>query len=128
MGYTHYWTPKDDVTDEQWKSFTTDVRRVIKYGMNNSIPVAWEYDELDRPPEITDTLVRFNGVDDDGHETFYFERSGSWAFCKTACKPYDTLVVACLILAENHFGLQWSSDGRDEDGDFDDAKNLLNSL
>ena len=66
-----------------------------------------------RPPIVTETEVRFNGVEEEGHETFYFapgqERFG---FCKTALKPYDAIVMrVLLILAYYRPGLKLSSDG-----------------
>jgi hypothetical protein len=81
---------------------------------------------------VTDEMVNFNGDGDDSHETFLFERhaihdpfSGQASYdkkskkrilfdaCKTAQKPYDICVVACLILAKIHFGenIKISSDG-----------------
>lgn len=37
-------------------------------------------------------------------------------FCKTARKPYDTAVTACLLLAKHHFGsaIEITSDGGPE--------------
>lgn len=54
---------------------------------------------------INDSLVRFNGVDDDAHETFYFSvfKTG-FNFCKTNVKPYDDVVCACLYIAKLIFG------------------------
>lgn len=73
-------------------------------------------------------MVRFNGIDDDGHETLYIQRVDkpqSWAsdktvvfgFCKTARKPYDVYVTATLLLAHVYLGdeIKISSDGEVED-------------
>jgi hypothetical protein len=80
--------------------------------------------------EVTTEKINFNGKDDDSHETFYIERVAReefkqfdpdgllFGFCKTAMKPYDTLVVAGLILAQFRFGKQAfriSSDGEVSD-------------
>lgn len=50
-----------------------------------------------------DNRIRFNGVDDDGHETFLVDKSPSsnWEFCKSARKPYDAAVGCCLIILKN---------------------------
>ena len=83
---------------------------------NQELPIDWEYDEPNQPPQVDGEVVRFNGRDEDGHETFMIERTGtSWEFCKTARKPYDVYVVACLILL-HHYNPEfvWSSDGEGE--------------
>jgi len=63
------------------------------------------------------------------HETFVLNRkvkqpdyqknmgkSASFGFCKTARKPYDLMVTACLVLYKHHFPeVQISSDGNFED-------------
>ena len=55
--------------------------------------------------DVSDTLVRFNGVDEDSHETFYFSiNKGGFNFCKTNLKPYDEIVCGCLYIAELIFG------------------------
>lgn len=87
---------------------------------------ARDYDEPNSLPIFSDGIVRFNGIDDDGHEPFDIPRvmqRANWQtpdeygrlfdFCKTARKPYDTLVCAVLIAFKYHFGDQVavSSDG-----------------
>ncbi len=58
-------------------------------------------------PEFGDDVIMFNGVGDDSHETFDLHRKRKlekWQskgdlgrnFCKTAHKPYDRVVTACL--------------------------------
>lgn len=41
----------------------------------------------------------------------------AFMFCKTAYKPYDKYVTACLVLAKRHFGkdVKVSSDGEIKD-------------
>lgn len=65
-------------------------------------------------PEIGVTNVDFNGIGDDGHEPFVFPGEPGFNFCKTAYKPYDEVVTACLLVARDHFPpkvLAISSDG-----------------
>jgi hypothetical protein len=79
-------------------------------------------------PEFTKERISFNGDGGNGfdHETFYIaakreleswqgpDRLG-WAFCKTAHKPYDIVVTACLTLLNADYGFEVSSDGDMED-------------
>lgn len=91
------------------------------------IPIQFECDAPETPI-FSDSLIRFNGVDDDGHETFYIDQifGGTYkqwrdnkvfAFCKTARKPYDTIVTACLIILKHYLGddIKISSDGHPEE-------------
>jgi hypothetical protein len=51
--------------------------------------------------------ISFNGIGDDAHEPFAFPLVDPGAseiqFVKTEWKPYDEVVVACLIAARDHF-------------------------
>jgi hypothetical protein len=71
-----------------------------------------------RKPEVSKDLIRFNGLGEDGHETFLVLRDeGGFAFCKTVRKPYDALVVATLALMNHYAPGAWryKSDGDPED-------------
>lgn len=66
-------------------------------------------------------LVLYNGRDADAHETFGFPlapftaSNPAFQFVKTARKPYDEVVTACLLVARDHFAadqLSIRSDGR----------------
>ena len=62
--------------------------------------MAFEYDEADKEIEISKECIQFNGIGDEGHETFVlFPKSGPFEFCKTARKPYDLAVSSVMILA-----------------------------
>jgi len=128
MGYTHYWYKEKELDSQKWSDFTKDTTAII----NETTELCWESDQLDRKPEITDEIIRFNGKSDGGHETFYFTRveiekdkafvatdeDGKYFnFCKTARKPYDKYVVAILHLAKRHFGdkIYLASDGKDSE-------------
>jgi len=82
-----------------------------------------EFDDAS-PVVIDDNQIRFNGIDEDGHETFMLLKNDTpreWAedkdvvfnFCKTAEKPYDVYVTGVLFLAMQHLttDIQVSSDG-----------------
>jgi hypothetical protein len=92
--------------------------------------LAYESDSISQLPHVSNQKVHFNGKGEDGHETFLFQRKEeirdyqtaegakrAFVFCKTAQKPYDKYVVACLIIAKSIFGkdVNISSDGDLED-------------
>jgi hypothetical protein len=109
MGYTHYWRRLRDFTDAEWKVICAAARIVTD---KHKDILCYEYDEVGKAPEISGTMIRFNGKGEDGHETFYFTKAkgskpawisqteydtqGVFHFCKTARKPYDEAVVMLL--------------------------------
>ncbi len=131
MGYTHYWDVPETIKQEQWDAFTNRAVQIIQASQDLGILLVWESDVVYRVPEVTDRRIRFNGAQGDGHETFFIDRidDKGFNFCKTARKPYDAPVVACLIEAERLIDdFTWSSDGQGED-DYDlEARELLESL
>lgn len=107
MGYTHYWTQKRNFTVAQWQIVRADIAAILDYGQNMSgVPLANGMGDGGSTPEISDDMISFNGLGDDSHETFFIERkirkpdyagrTKGWDFCKTAQKPYDPVVTACL--------------------------------
>lgn len=126
MGFTHYFYRDIDLDKDKFAKAAADCKKVAEY---LEIPIQYEYNEA-KMPVFADELIRFNGVDEDGHETFVVEQKFSigsyesqdddgkyFSFCKTARKPYDTVVVACLIILKHYFGedLRLSSDGYAEE-------------
>ena len=121
MGYTHYWTPKE-VSAEKFKEFA-DTCKELKKNLPEKSNSGLGYPDkkiLIRggngtgKPIFKDNIVSFNGdlKRDMDHETFYIEHGyDEWNFCKTARKPYDLLVCACLIAAHEILGYEVSSDG-----------------
>jgi hypothetical protein len=99
MGYTHYFTAVKKPTTKQWAALTKAVKQVFK---DHGEFIQLESDDSKKPLANT-SIIRFNGIEDEGHETFYFPKDqDGFSFCKTARKPYDEIVTACLTLA-NHF-------------------------
>jgi hypothetical protein len=109
---------------EKFKKAAQDCKKVTQW---LNIPIQYEYD-TPKPPVFSDTEIRFNGVNDEGHETFTVhqvyspsyrqEKDGKlFHFCKTARKEYDTAVTACLIILKHYFGddFKVSSDGQPEE-------------
>lgn len=140
MGYTHYWTQTRDFTPEQMGDIAASVRKIIETAEKQTVPHT-DYSGYPKPPvttehaivicggdgtgkpELTKEKISLNGQGPDlDHETFYFEATRrkedyqtedqrGWSFCKTARKPYDVVVVACLIFLAADYGFDVSSDG-----------------
>jgi hypothetical protein len=93
MGFTRYWD-FEKLDEEKFKDFSSICQILI--------------DVINIPLEdviISERQVRFNGVDEDGHETFNFNLDKSvFNFCKTNNKPYDEVVCGCLYVAKLIFG------------------------
>jgi len=124
MGYTHYWYRPEKLDADKFKKASKDCSLLAK---SLNIPVQFEYD-IDEPPVFSENTIRFNGIEEDGHETFSVEQlfqpsfrqetdGKLFTFCKTARKPYDTLVTGCLTILKHYFGDDFivKSDGRQSD-------------
>ena len=113
MGYTHYWKTEKAFSREQWTELSALAKKIFA---TTKIPVQFGYD-ISNPPIIDNDGIRFNGVDNEGHETFLLDRRpASFVFCKTARKPYDQVVLAVLMAAASvNPGFSWSSDGDPQD-------------
>ena len=127
MGYTHYFWRKPELDKDKFAEAVADCKKLCEA---SGVALAYEYDEPEKLPLFDHDLVRFNGVGDDGYETFVVPLvadSRTWgqvsddgrvfAFCKTACKPYDLAVTGCLLVFKHHFGENFtvSSDGDAKD-------------
>ena len=120
MGYTHYWTKKGNWPPAKVTAAIQDMAAVIR---RCEMPLADGHGEPGTEPVIGPDCIAFNGVGELSYETFLFPgfspppSSANFAFCKTARKPYDTIVVACLLVAKHHLGaaIEVSSDGDWED-------------
>ena len=115
MGYTHYWRPTRDLTEDEWDN----IRQVAKRILKDNHGVILDNEPTDSQNlSITYDSVLCNGIGDDGHETFYLTRKmrNDFEFCKTAQKPYDKYIVAMLIaVAQITDSISVSSDGDQED-------------
>lgn len=115
MGYTHYYEITGDVTVEQYAAFAVDAHEIIRTAeIYFDIPLAngWG-DKLGEWQADSDAVI-FNGFNLESHETFAVTPdTAGFGFCKTARKPYDAVVTACLIALKNAYGdaVRVSSDG-----------------
>lgn len=121
MGYTHYYRQKRSFTKREWAELTVKINKILDY-CGPFVELQLEY-YRPRPPCVNGSTVRFNGADDDGHETFVLTKakrkleswespdpSGVFNFCKTARKPYDFAVCLCLLATPKDV-IKLSSDG-----------------
>lgn len=120
MGYTHYWYLKKGISKLS-KECLDDIKIIIE--KHNDI-IQYEDDEK-KKPIVTNKLIRFNGIGEEGHETFIFEvppkesehtkfKDGFlFSFCKTAQKDYDIVVCKILLILKAHLGdnMKLDSDG-----------------
>lgn len=112
MGYTHYIDTTRPFTDLEWEAFTKEVKSLLKA---SDIPVGNGSGDEGTSPEFTDDRIAFNGIGDDSHETAMITKDYvGFDFCKTNCKPYDSLVVEFYKLARKYTGARLSSDGGHE--------------
>ena len=111
MSYAHYWS------DNTWREpISATALRVIKKLSTEAFRagIIQRGHDDPRPPMVTATELRFNGVGGRGHETFLFQTDGPdpFGFCKTARKPYDDLVMRILLVLGSHRpGFEITSDG-----------------
>lgn len=113
MGYTHYWQNSSSINDSEWEIIETVTRKILRVAQENrGLALSEEFD-VNQIPVVTDQEIRFNGLGDEGHETFLVTRDAtSFSFCKTNGKPYDDVVVAILhALATYCPSFSWTSDG-----------------
>lgn len=114
MGYTHYFGLKQNHKISTRK-LLKEVNEVLK---EHSNIIQFEYD-IKKPAQCEvnrgEILIRFNGIGDDGHETFYFNSSEQdfEGFCKTSRKDYDLVVCKVLVILKAYYGdaMSLTSDG-----------------
>lgn len=115
LGYTHHWTALGHIGVERFPRIVEDVRKIIEVARNRGVEIGDGMRDGGEP-EITNEVIRLNGIGDDAHETFYLGNEEGFAFCKTAYKPYDVVVTAILALAHHREVVSnVSSDGRARD-------------
>lgn len=129
MGYTHFWSFRPIKRGE-----TVKVNKAYKQAVKQcqKLLVYWNEMHAHEPdmrlsgysahakPGLYGGL-NFNGARENAHETFLVREhykqnleSSYSGFCKTAHKPYDVPVTACLAIFKHYLGeyIEVSSDGR----------------
>lgn len=130
MGYTHYWSlrkpfkGKTQIVERAYQKALKDCQRAIKayYSINGGLS---GYSAHTAVGQYGGLYV--NGKGDEMHEPFslreHYSQNENFNFCKTAQKPYDTVVVACLTILKHYLKDQIVVSS---DGDKDDWKRGVN--
>lgn len=134
MGYTHYWYKIPKIEQKVWDDIIKDFNIILpsvkkhlelKDRLTDEEKKAgWGSQKL----RVTKDDIFFNGIGENAHETFVFERVVDmnargrliqynepeaavnaqqivphiFNFCKTARKPYDDAVTCALVVAKHH--------------------------
>jgi hypothetical protein len=117
MRYTHYWSTKSEFTPEEWKKITGKAKRIVSAAKKKGISICGGYGSKGTQPEVDEGGVWLNGCGNDSFETFNLQRGkADFAFCKTAHKPYDEVVVSILAAVKKIAGRKFEprSDGGPE--------------
>jgi len=127
MGHTHYWSVKNQLDSDSFGKAQKDCKTICDILKNkHDIHIQAEYND-DDPPLFGDNLIKFNGMGDDGCETFFISLyETGYSFCKTARQYYDLAVQCCLLILHHYFQENFviSSDGNKKD--WNKAVNLVN--
>lgn len=143
MGYTHYWTFKKPQRGDAQK-----VERAYQRAIKACNVVIRAYNDQFERGDFRRLSgfsahskgyggLQINGRGAQAHEDFMlrehfkqnFEPFGrGFHFCKTARKPYDVVVVACLIILKKYLGsnIVVGSDGQEED--WKDGQGLVHRI
>ena len=127
MGYTVYFKTISAFPAEKVNAFLAAVRAALTHPAMP--PVAYEYDQVKKAPEIGPLEIRFNGLGDYGHETFFLDLTKAHrGFCKTNEKAYTKAAIAVLKLAEFYAPgwCKWDDDGHNTH--HDDASAIVQSV
>jgi hypothetical protein len=129
LGYTQYWKPTGEFTTNQFAELRLNAAKIIEVAKQLPYKIGIDTDGSN------DTTISINGcvlnkdpeeideyeLEELTHETFelFANHVSTFNFCKTARKPYDIVVVACLIAAEAAavkagFTMNLSTDGEIE--------------
>lgn len=141
MGHTNYWkfssAPKGEAkqVEETYQLAIRQCQRLIRaYNADLKAQDAKHPNRLSGYSVHTKVGqyggLEFNGVQDEGHETFsmreHFSENEGFNFCKTNRKPYDVAVKACLLVFKKYLGdlIEISADTRN-DSEWDEARELI---
>jgi hypothetical protein len=110
IGYTHYWEQPSH-TPEEFDKISAVVAKIVRL---SNVKICGG-DGTGRPT-FGPLEIMMNGASPElDHETFVISAGSGSDFCKTARKPYDLVVTACLAYLASRHGWSVSSDGDAED-------------
>ena len=140
MGYTHYWDFKDIESkelEEVYQKAISQCETVVKaYNLHMKLIDFKNPDRLSgytaHAPSGQYKGLKVNGTKELSCEDFIMREHYSQNesnFCKTAQKPYDTAVVACLIILkyylEDNFNVESDGDTSDWIDGLELARDIL---
>lgn len=103
MGFTRYWNIDESADADKFANAMADIREML-VEQNADDDLMYDQENLIHW-FLSAEGVAFNGIEEDGHETFLVEYGEiDSQFCKTARKPYDKYVFACLLILKHHLG------------------------
>jgi hypothetical protein len=133
MGYTHYFSfskPKGTKAADLEKRYQRAILQCARVALFWNAYCEHNGDDASRLSGYSAHCnpgkyggIQINGKGDNSHEPFqlreHFKENDSHAV-KTARKPYDSVIVACLAILKNELGdaIQISSDGKAIDWEY----------
>jgi hypothetical protein len=109
MGYTHYFTIKEEPPKEMQDKVLRAAKAIVGYA-KTELGLAID--------DLSGTIININGTPPEDYETFYVDFTElGFGFCKTNLRPYDQVVVAILMAMDTIMGdyVDVSSDGHSKD-------------
>lgn len=127
MGRTQHWdtVPANLLLDYRAQKV---IKKIVAIGFKKGV-IQYESDD-NQPPLVNTENIVFNGVGENGHETFHiWAGQDTWLFCKTAYKPYDRYVMAvlyCLRYFARENGIDWRISSENTSEENKSARSLFN--
>ena len=101
MGYTNYWECYTDFTDEEWEAVCNEAQYIKEIDSSYQENMFRTLDSVDILKGKVINEICFNGVADNGCETFYLNKKATdFSFCKTREMPYDIYVWHLLTFCQ----------------------------
>lgn len=74
MGYTIYWSLRSNFTKAEWSQVKVAANKLIEQARQEGVVICFELDKPKASAQVDDERIRFNGVGEEGHETFILRR------------------------------------------------------
>lgn len=138
MGYTHYWrftAPAHGEKQKVEKAYQAAIKECAKivrtyYAVNGGLSGYTAHTPIGQYGGL-----KVNGKGNLMHEDFTMRDTfienlepDNWHFCKTARKPYDIVVVACLIVLSHRLPKHFRADSDGTKGDWVDGLKLAQKV
>jgi len=113
VGYTHYWYVRPGTDGTKLAAAQSVMQRIAVAAPNLGYRLAGPTGDPGTQPGEFEGRWGFNGIGDDSYEAFLWppdltqppEEDGFvFDFCKTQWRPYDAVVLACLLAAKSELG------------------------